>query len=201
MSRSRDAVSPSAFTILELLIVVAIMIVLTGLLIVLLKPARDKARLAACAAQLSQLGRGTASYAVDFRGYLPPAADLTQQSGMMIWSGSDPVPRYRLYGVLLDGDYIAREGALFICPNRGDERPSLYFASGRPKWGVSGGLVVGDYSQRAVRDGVSAKLPHAVGTVLISDMWSSSNQSRQNHARQINNLRGSGQVETDDVGD
>ena len=60
-----------AFTLIELLAVVAIVGVLAGVLIAVLGSARRSARQAACASNMRQVGLAMASYAQDNHGQLP----------------------------------------------------------------------------------------------------------------------------------
>ena len=60
-----------AFTLLELLVVVAVIGLLAALLLPVLARAREASRAAACASNLRQLGLASAIYAVDQNGHLP----------------------------------------------------------------------------------------------------------------------------------
>lgn len=186
---------------IELLVVLGIVLILLALLIPLLESARESARFTKCASQLSQLGRGTAAYAVDFRGYVPPAADLKQNSGVIIWQGAKPNRGYKLYGVLLDGDYIGNRGELFLCPGSEATNPKFFTSSGRPRWGWFGGWLASDYLQSAVNDGVPKKLSQATNVTLMKDILSLSVRTPiRYHGLQMNFLKGSGAVEQYDWG-
>lgn len=62
-----------AFTLIEILVVIAIIMLLAALLAPALSRARETARLAACASNLHQLGLAAAQFASDHQGYYPPA--------------------------------------------------------------------------------------------------------------------------------
>ena len=63
----------SAFTLVEMLVVIAILAVLMGLLLPVLSSARSAARMAACANNLLQLGMATEIYTGRNDGWYPPA--------------------------------------------------------------------------------------------------------------------------------
>jgi prepilin-type N-terminal cleavage/methylation domain-containing protein/prepilin-type processing-associated H-X9-DG protein len=91
-----------AFTLIELLIVVAIIAILAAILFPVFAQAREKARQTTCVSNLRQLGLGVAMYAQDYESY--PAHS----------SPSSQVPRTRW------PDYIypyVKNDPLFICPS------------------------------------------------------------------------------------
>ena len=69
------------FTLIELLVVIAIIAILASLLVPAVQRALDRARLAACASNMHQLGVGWANYASDHEGTMP---FLGQQHGKFI---------------------------------------------------------------------------------------------------------------------
>jgi len=62
-----------AFTLVEVLVVVAIIAVLASILFPVLSRARAKARQTACSSNMRQVGLALAMYADDHDGLLPPA--------------------------------------------------------------------------------------------------------------------------------
>ena len=64
-----------AFTLVELLVVIAVIAVLAALLLPALKTARERGRRAACLANQRQIYIAAVTYAADFNNYLPPGSN------------------------------------------------------------------------------------------------------------------------------
>ena len=77
------------FTLIELLIVVAIIAILAGMLLPALNAARDKAKAIQCSGNFSSIGKAAMMYAADWHDYLPPGSNGD--------NSSDP-NRKRLWG-------------------------------------------------------------------------------------------------------
>jgi len=71
----------SAFTLIELLVVVAIIAILAALLLPALTAARERARRAACANNLDEIGKGIENYLGLFGNYYPGGLSWTPYSG------------------------------------------------------------------------------------------------------------------------
>ena len=63
------------FTLIELLIVVAIIAILAGMLLPALNAARDKAKAIQCSGNFSSIGKAAMMYAADWHDYLPPGSN------------------------------------------------------------------------------------------------------------------------------
>ena len=82
----RERSSKEAFTLLELLVVLAILGVLASLLLSTLARARERGRTTQCLSQLRQLGLAMSLYADEARGLLPAA------HAKVPWEGNSPPP-------------------------------------------------------------------------------------------------------------
>jgi type II secretory pathway pseudopilin PulG len=88
-TNARDA---RGFTVVEMLIVVAIVIVLLSILIVVLNIASRTAQSASTSARMQAMSRGLVQFRTDM-GYLPPI--LNKERGLLITAGHDPIePMY-----------------------------------------------------------------------------------------------------------
>ncbi len=100
----------SAFTLIELLTVIAVIGLLAGMLLPALNSAREKGRRMACASNLHQIGIAILSYASDYQNHTPTAD----------WN-NPPTPGRPVSWAqaLVNGNYVTPK--TFICPN--DRRP------------------------------------------------------------------------------
>jgi prepilin-type N-terminal cleavage/methylation domain-containing protein/prepilin-type processing-associated H-X9-DG protein len=65
--------TPGGFTLLELMIVIAIIGALLSILLPVIQSARESARKVVCLSNLSQIGKTMRTYAADFNGWIPRA--------------------------------------------------------------------------------------------------------------------------------
>jgi prepilin-type N-terminal cleavage/methylation domain-containing protein/prepilin-type processing-associated H-X9-DG protein len=85
MRDARDC--KSAFTLIELLIVIAIISVLSAVLLPALGAAREKAKASLCVSNLKELGLAVFMYISDNDGYYPPAASDIYTTNLRRWHG------------------------------------------------------------------------------------------------------------------
>ena len=114
-----------AFSIVELLVVVAILSVLLSILVPAVGRAKELARRAVCASNLKQIGSSVGSYAAQSREWLPT---LTGHGGTTLsvthWVRWFYVEGYGDYcywnlGLLYKTD-LAMDGGLYYCPSQPD---------------------------------------------------------------------------------
>ena len=118
---SRDHQARSAFTLIEVLVVVAIIALLISILLPSMARVREQGKRAACLSHLHQMGLAFAGYSSAFRGYLP----MTGSFRYSLMEGayyqpdcSDGDIRWLL--VNLGGlypKYVKNTAEIFYCPN------------------------------------------------------------------------------------
>ena len=104
-----------AFTLVELLVVVSIIALLVGILVPVLKGAKDAARRTACASNLRQLGTAIRMYLVESNDVLPAA---TPFGGLPGWGHGAPFDFPDIATVLKPylSKQVADQDAVFHCP-------------------------------------------------------------------------------------
>lgn len=81
----------SDFTLIELLIVIAIIAILAGMLLPALKAAREKARTTQCVNNIRQIGSAAYMYLNDYQEYFPPSSPLAaMEPSLKDYTGIDP---------------------------------------------------------------------------------------------------------------
>ena len=109
----------TGFTLLELLLVIAIIGVLAALLLPALSQARESGRQAACLSNLRQLYLANLAYAADRGSYAPAAPDIWGDN-LTRWYGTRPntgVPFDSRTGPL--SPYLGESQAIRACPSMG----------------------------------------------------------------------------------
>lgn len=109
----RAPVARRAFTLIELLTVIATIAILAGILIPVVGRVRESARTSQCTSNLRQIGMGMSLFAADNQGMLPPAAGTPSgESTEVQWTKwlDDYLPQQGTSST-------AREHPIFLCPS------------------------------------------------------------------------------------
>jgi len=186
-----------AFTLVELLTVIGVIAVLAGLLLPMLKTAKESARKAYCVNNLKQIGIGLTSYSDSFDGAAPPfsysSSHLAHADFAFIdgaWDGLGTAWRNGFIG----------SAKIFYCPS---DRMAFYSAekggyNGAP---ASGTRVETSYIYRSPdiafwdgRVGWESARWHSAGCAVVSDAFGSMEHCG-NHRNGLNVLYGDGRVE------
>src|SRR6266705_1766193 len=106
------------FTLIELLVVIAIIAIIAAILFPVFAQAREKARQAACASNLRQIGMAFAMYTEDYDERLPDRRDLklSLPGGYRpwhSWPASDPRAGW---AAIVFGPYIKND-QIWACPS------------------------------------------------------------------------------------
>ncbi len=110
----RSGTNSSAFTLIELLIVVSVIALLISILLPSLKSARSQAKTVVCSANLSNIGKAATGYAMSFGGWLCGSPGT---SGSMLYSvadESDPVAEELATDAVQIWDYAGPLAAKFM---------------------------------------------------------------------------------------
>jgi prepilin-type N-terminal cleavage/methylation domain-containing protein/prepilin-type processing-associated H-X9-DG protein len=184
MEHARSVRSKDAFTLIELLIVVAIISLLAAILFPVFNRARENARRTACQSNLRQMGLATLQYCQDYDDVLPGESTSDQ-----------PVPltgnRVQLWMDLIY-PYIKNQ-QVFMCPNDLGQAPnglpSVYRYATNRTVAPENGYGYGSYginraysNQRSYAHPPAAdyrygptklsRLPVPAATIWITDSWS-----------------------------
>lgn len=170
---SRSALnSARGFTVIDVLVSVAVITLLISLLMPGLSLVRETARRVVCASNVRQVGLGLAMYADDNKDTLP----FVDLQGF----GTDE-PQYQLsmrlrkapaewdgLGRLWSGEYLS-SGQVFYCPSHAGGHPFSRYAA---QWSGTNGEIFGNMQYR-YREPSSRELPislfSAPGLALLSD--------------------------------
>jgi prepilin-type N-terminal cleavage/methylation domain-containing protein len=119
--RERARGRTPAFTLIEVLVVVAIIALLVAILLPSLRSARTQARRTVCLNNMHQLAVALGAYAADHKMRVPQWADVPQgfTDGIALWmpGASDANPGMKLRLGMLYPRYVGKNENVFYCPD------------------------------------------------------------------------------------
>lgn len=183
--RSAAACARAAFSLIDLLVSIAVVAVLIALMMPSLSSVREAARRVVCASNVRQIGLGLAMYADDARGLLPYTKfanvnrSNSQSQSMVILR--DAPQTWDGLGLLFSAEYLDAPG-VFYCPSHHGQHPRAAYA---PFWAGDDGTIVGNFQFRGV--GAMSITSFQSGQAMVADGMRV--QSDYNHRVGSNVLR------------
>ncbi len=153
----------SAFTLIEVLVVVAIMALLVSILLPSLSRARAQARMVVCQSNVRQILTAFTTYSMESRSRLPGNRGDTGAD----WLGGSNPPDYRQpeSGTIFKR-HMGRDKVAFTCPD--DKVQRSYLAKGEWYYSYTGNLLLAGAKTDSA---VGAHYPLALGTGLTNPTY------------------------------
>ena len=135
----RASFRKSAFTLVELLVVIGIITVLIALLLPALTKAQEAGRRASCLSNLRQIHQTFTIYALEHKDQVPLGhRSLSKQFNSMVYSATTattPPGRWVLFGLLCDTKYLTNPAVLY-CPS--ENNPKFMYQTESNPWPPAG---------------------------------------------------------------
>ena len=134
-SLKRSSSGKRGFTLVELMVVIAIVAILTSILMPGLRTMREAANRVACASNLHQIGYALTAYAGDHNEFMPASSfntvDMNLPQELMAITTGGPDARFEGLGRLLPrcGSYLDSPGCLYCPSHRGEHTLERYVDS------------------------------------------------------------------------
>lgn len=160
-TNSYRSIRAGAFTLLELLIVVAIIVILVAILLPALAAAREASRRSVCASNLNQIGKAIYLYGQENTDLLPLTNDNSTNA---VWDGTS----YLLYGTTLKKKTVSHIKS-FYCPSAKAYKPE-HPDNGSETLGVADHITRTSYYQRGVPQDAPRNFTNEVNKALVSDL-------------------------------
>lgn len=155
------------FTLIELLITIAIIAILAAMLLPSLNQARDKAKQAGCSNNLKQMGLALANYFTDYDDYFPAAPEYVDNAGREAFTGLCPYLNVRDGMDYRPWKYPSYDYAspVFKCPNTTTDQAKNQYG-----WNTYNGT--GDkYTLPEYKKINQIKKPTQIINIADSDHW------------------------------
>ena len=165
------------FTLVELLIVIAIIAILAGMLLPALNKARETSRTVSCVNNLKQCGLGFTLYTGQCNDYLPP---VFSPNGGPLWTNW---MIGNAYGASESG--TSRKGFITTkqlhCPSMREQKTGdsewKFFTS---DYGINEGLIADAAGGSVYTSGKLASLKNASVKILLTDSWRNASTGKPN---------------------
>jgi prepilin-type N-terminal cleavage/methylation domain-containing protein/prepilin-type processing-associated H-X9-DG protein len=194
------------FTLIEILVVLAIIAVLTAILLPVLSTVREKGRSAVCQSNLRQIGTAITLYTQDYDRY-PRGLDAADKNLPQIWGSFPGADKIMAESPMLTAvlDPYVKNSALWNCPSDSGydvDDHTGYAINARPTAFQAFGLSYSYRTELTLLDLMQEQLPRPAETNVLNDSngsWHGSNVANLWKGRRYNMLFADGHVKSVDA--